>query len=104
MTANGERFIEVNRNGSPKRIIIGKVMQRAPCIAGRATTCWKAYPEGQPETPLVMKDSWQFPERDEEGELLREVTVKGVVNVAQYYHHETVLKTVIFPFVLLVVI
>ncbi|EXM12386.1 hypothetical protein RAB80_014575 [Fusarium oxysporum f. sp. vasinfectum] len=39
---------------------------------------------------LVIKDSWQYPERDEEGELLREATDKGVVNVARYYHHETV--------------
>ncbi|KAI8710516.1 Non-specific serine/threonine protein kinase [Fusarium sp. LHS14.1] len=90
MTANGERFIEVNRNGSTERIIIDKKMQRAPCIAGRATTCWKAHPEGQPKMLLVIKDSWQYPERDEEGELLREVTDKGVVNVARYYHHETV--------------
>uniref|UniRef100_A0A0D2Y891 non-specific serine/threonine protein kinase n=1 Tax=Fusarium oxysporum (strain Fo5176) TaxID=660025 RepID=A0A0D2Y891_FUSOF len=90
MTANGERFIEVNRNGSTERIIIDEVMQRAPCIAGRATTCWKAYPEGRPEMLLVVKDSWQYPERDEEGELLREATDKGVVNVARYYHHETV--------------
>lgn len=55
-------------------------MQRASCIAGRATTYWKAYPEGQPETPLVIKDLWQCPERDEEGELLCEVAAKGVVN------------------------
>ena len=40
--------------------------------------------------PLVIKDSWQFPEREEEGELLREATDKGVVNVARYYHYETV--------------
>ncbi|KAH7112359.1 hypothetical protein EDB81DRAFT_893997 [Dactylonectria macrodidyma] len=34
---------------------------------------------------------WAFDsERDEEGDLLREVTANGVVNVAQYYHHETV--------------
>ncbi|RMJ01691.1 hypothetical protein CDV36_015615 [Fusarium kuroshium] len=89
-TANRERFIEIHRNGSTERIIIDKVMQRACCIAGRATTCWKAHLEGQPEMPLVIKDSWQYPERDEEGELLREVTDKGVVNVARYYHHETV--------------
>jgi hypothetical protein len=30
------------------------------------------------------------PCREEEGELLREATEKGVVNVARYYHHETV--------------
>ncbi|RBA11773.1 hypothetical protein FPRO05_14255 [Fusarium proliferatum] len=90
MTANGKQFIEVNRNGSTERIIIDEVMQRAPCIAGRATTCWKAHPEGRPEMLLVIKDSWQYPERDEEGELLREATAKGVVNIARHYYHETV--------------
>jgi hypothetical protein len=66
-------------------------MKRAPCVAGRATTCWKAHREGDDsEAPLVIKDSWQPPEREEEGELLRETTDKGVVNVARYYYHETV--------------
>ncbi|KAK7229607.1 hypothetical protein V2G26_001777 [Clonostachys chloroleuca] len=40
--------------------------------------------------PLVIKDSWQYSERDEESELLQEATRKGVVNVARYYYHETV--------------
>src|SRR5262249_42785222 len=54
-------------------------------------TCWKAYRDGdESRAPLVIKDSWQFPERDEEGELLRDAADKGVVNVARYYHHETV--------------
>ncbi|KAG6099805.1 hypothetical protein E4U30_006001 [Claviceps sp. LM220 group G6] len=43
-----------------------------------------------PETPLVIKDSWQLPERDEEGELLKQATSRNVVNVARYYLHETV--------------
>lgn len=90
MTANGKRFIEIERNGSTERLIIDEVIQRARCIAGRATTCWKAHRDGHPETSLVIKDSWQYPERDEEGELLRESTEKGVVNVARYYYHETV--------------
>ncbi|KAH7000856.1 hypothetical protein EDB80DRAFT_581085 [Ilyonectria destructans] len=90
MTANKERFIEVKRNGSTERIIIDEVMLRARCIAGRATTCWKAHLEGRPDVPLVIKDSWQYPERDEEGDLLCEATAKGVVNIARYYHHETV--------------
>ncbi|KAL2886390.1 hypothetical protein HOO65_060220 [Ceratocystis lukuohia] len=89
-TTNKERFVEVKRNGSTERIIIDKVMQRGPCIAGRATTCWKAHLEGRPDMPLVIKDSWQYPERDEEGELLCEATTNNVVNVARYYHHETV--------------
>ncbi|KAM6505455.1 hypothetical protein FSOLCH5_014671 [Fusarium solani] len=90
MTTNKERFIEVKRNGSTERIIIDEVMQCAPCIAGRATTCWKAHLEGCPDMPLAIKDSWQYPERDEEGDLLREATAKGVVNMARYYHHETI--------------
>jgi len=66
-------------------------MQRAPCVAGRATTCWKARREGDKlGIPLVVKDSWQFPERGEEGELLREATEKGVINVARHYHYMTV--------------
>ena len=66
-------------------------MKRAPCVAGRATTCWKAHREGDSsKKPLVIKDSWQYPEREEEGALLREATEKGVVNVARYYHHQTV--------------
>ncbi|KAJ2906934.1 hypothetical protein MKZ38_009797 [Zalerion maritima] len=90
MTAKGERFIEIERDGSKERLIIDKVMQRARCIAGRATTCWKAYRQGHPQAPLVIKDSWQYLEREEEGELLRGVTGKGVVNMARYYYHETV--------------
>ncbi|KAK2020570.1 hypothetical protein LX32DRAFT_716391 [Colletotrichum zoysiae] len=35
-------------------------------------------------------NSWQYPERDEEGDLVSEATDKGVVNVVRYYHHETV--------------
>jgi len=65
-------------------------MKRVPCIAGRATTCWKAYPKEDPQTPLVIQDSWQYPELEEEGELLGEATEPGIINVARYYHHETV--------------
>ncbi|KAH7124772.1 hypothetical protein EDB81DRAFT_663985, partial [Dactylonectria macrodidyma] len=90
MTTNKKRFIELKRNGSTERIIIDEVMQRASCIAGRATTRWKAYLKGRPNVPLVVKDSWKYLERDEEGDLLREATAGGVINMARYYHHETV--------------
>ncbi|KAK1624108.1 hypothetical protein BDP81DRAFT_464692 [Colletotrichum phormii] len=90
MTMNGERFIEIERNDSKEGIVIDGIILRARCVAGRASTCWKAHPQGHPETVLVVKDSWQYLERDEEGDLLREVTDKGVVNVARYYYHETV--------------
>ncbi|KAG4429575.1 hypothetical protein IFR05_014939, partial [Cadophora sp. M221] len=84
---NGQWFIEIQRNGSTERLIIDGLM-RARCISSRATTCWKAHREGDPQTPLVIKGSWQYTDREEEGELLREATEKGVVNVARYYHHE----------------
>ncbi|GAP89782.1 putative rhodopsin kinase [Rosellinia necatrix] len=87
---NGQRFIDIERKGQTERLIIDTKMKRVPCVAGRATTCWKAYREGDLRTPLVVKDSWQYTERDEEGELLRQATENGAVNVARYYHHETV--------------
>ncbi|EWC48669.1 hypothetical protein DRE_01891 [Drechslerella stenobrocha 248] len=89
MKENGEQYIEIRRNGSTERLIIDRVIRRAYCIAGRATVCWKAHPQGYPQTPLVIKDSWQYPELEEEGELLRGAT-EGVTNVARYYHHETI--------------
>lgn len=89
-SSEGKRFIEIVRDGHPERLILDGLMKRAPCVAGRATTCWKAHCEGdESKTPLVIKDLWQYPEREEEGLLLREATEKGVVNVARYYHHET---------------
>ncbi|KAL4403495.1 hypothetical protein CABS03_15146 [Colletotrichum abscissum] len=69
----------VSRNGSTEQVAIDGVILRARCVAGRAVTCWKAHPKGHPETPLVIKDSWQYPEHDEEGDLLREVTDKGII-------------------------
>ncbi|ORY58515.1 uncharacterized protein BCR38DRAFT_527535 [Pseudomassariella vexata] len=90
ITKAGQRYVHIQRNGQTERIVIEKIMKRAPCVAGRATTCWKAYRDGHPEVPLVIKDSWQYTERDEEGELLKEATDKDVVNLARYYHHETV--------------
>ncbi|EKV06646.1 hypothetical protein PDIG_76560 [Penicillium digitatum PHI26] len=87
---DGERFIEIERNGQTERLVLERLMNRVPCITGRATTCWKAHREAEPGIPLVVKDSWQYIERDEEGELLQEATERGVVNVARYYHHATV--------------
>ncbi|GAB1311978.1 hypothetical protein MFIFM68171_02188 [Madurella fahalii] len=77
MRAGDQRFIEIERNGSTERLIIDKVMRRGRCVAGRATTCWRAHREEDPRTPLVIKNSWQYVERDEEGELLHEATSKA---------------------------
>ncbi|KAF2843943.1 hypothetical protein T440DRAFT_523872 [Plenodomus tracheiphilus IPT5] len=90
ITVGDKRYIEVEREHGKERLVIDRLIKRVRCIAGRATTCWKAYKEEDPNTPLVVKDSWQYPEREEEGELLREATEKDVVNVARYYYHETV--------------
>lgn len=90
ITKDGLRFIEIEQNGHAERVVLEKLMKRAPCIAGRATTCWKARREEDPGVPLVVKDSWQYTERDEEGDLLQEATEKMVVNVARYYHHASV--------------
>ena len=60
-------------------------------VAGRATTCWRAYCGGdESKRPLVVKDSWQYQERPEEGELIKKATDQGVRHIARYYHHETV--------------
>jgi hypothetical protein len=89
--ASGDvKYIDIERNDKIERLIIDEVMRRAPCIAGRATVCWRAHRKEDPRSPLVIKDSWQYPDRDEEGELLRDATSKGVANIARYYHHETV--------------
>jgi hypothetical protein len=87
----GKKYVDIQRDGQTERLVIDGLMKRAPCVAGRATTCWKAYREGDPSrAPLVIKDSWQYPEREEEGKLLREAAENDVVNVARYYYHENV--------------
>jgi hypothetical protein len=90
ITVGDKRYIEIERKNGKERLVIDRVIKRVPCVAGRATTCWKVYQEEHPGTPLVVKGSWQYPEREEEGDLLCEATEKGVMNVARYFHHETV--------------
>ncbi|GLB10438.1 hypothetical protein AtubIFM57258_006846 [Aspergillus tubingensis] len=90
ITEDGRRFIEIKKGGQVQRLFLEGLIKRTTCIAGRATTCWKAYREDDPGIPLVAKDSWQDTEHDEEGSLLQEATNAGVVNVARYYHHSTV--------------
>ncbi|KAG6309324.1 hypothetical protein E4U44_007116 [Claviceps purpurea] len=86
-----KRYIDIERlDGSKKCIVLDQGILRSPCIVGRATTCWKAHVKDDPEMILVVKDSWQEVNRDEEGDMLLLATRKGVVNVARHYHHETV--------------
>lgn len=89
-TTNGKRFIQIKRNGQTERLILDRVITRSYHVSGCGTTCWKAHHENHPELPLVIKDSWMLEHASDEGELLREVAEKGVINVARYYHHEIV--------------
>jgi len=41
------------RNGKKERLIFDKLMKRAPCVAGRATTCWEAHREGDESQKLL---------------------------------------------------
>ncbi|RAH51301.1 protein kinase family protein [Aspergillus brunneoviolaceus CBS 621.78] len=86
----GRHVIDIQRQNRTERLIIDRVIRRAACVVGRATTCWKVHLECSPDQLLVVKDSRQYTERVNEGELLQETTELGVVNVARYYHHETV--------------
>ena len=90
VTLDGKRYIKVVRNNQTERLILNKLIKWAPYIAGQATTYQKVHRKGDTKIPLVIKDSWQYLEREEEGKLLREVTKKGVVNVARYYYYKTV--------------
>ncbi|KAG5951073.1 hypothetical protein E4U58_001329 [Claviceps cyperi] len=84
------RYLEIEKNGSKKCIVLDQERRRTPCIVGRGTTCWKAHDKDDPAKILVMKDSWQEVKRDQEGEMLLHATRKDVVNVARHYYHETV--------------
>lgn len=80
-----DKYIEITRHGQQERLILRELIKRAPCVVGGATTCWRAYHEADVlQTPLVIKDacSWQYPEREQVGELLREATENEVVNLA----------------------
>ena len=88
---DGNGFVEIVRNSQSERLILTKVLRKQAVIVGRATTCWQAYREGDArKQPLIVKDSWQYLERPEEGKLIKEATEAGVKHIARYYHHETV--------------
>ncbi|KAI9854205.1 MAG: hypothetical protein M1813_001337 [Trichoglossum hirsutum] len=75
---DGKRYMEITRNSKTERLVLVELMKRHSSVAGRATTCWKAYRDGDKSNmTLVIKDSWQYTEREEEGEFLRGATEKG---------------------------
>ncbi|KAH7012091.1 uncharacterized protein B0I36DRAFT_436755 [Microdochium trichocladiopsis] len=89
-TADGQRYIEIDLNGTVERFIIIELISRSRSVVGRATTCWRARKEGEDDPSFVIKDSWQCCRRTEEGELLREANESGVINVPRYYHYYNV--------------
>ncbi|KUI74461.1 hypothetical protein VM1G_10182 [Cytospora mali] len=90
-TDSGEPFIEIIRNGKQESLILCRPrISKVACLVGRATNCWKAYSKEHPDITLVVKDSWQHLERQEEGDLLQQASIRGVTNIAKYYYHETV--------------
>ena len=92
--SDGQRFVEITRDDQIERLILTKKIRKQATVAGRATTCWRAYcDKDQSKESLLVKTSWQYEERPEEGELIKEATDKGARNIARYYHHETVRLT-----------
>ncbi|ORX97137.1 hypothetical protein BCR34DRAFT_677209 [Clohesyomyces aquaticus] len=64
-----KQYIKIKQDNYTKQLVINNVIKR------------RAHREGDDlRTSLMIKDSWQFLEREEEGELLREATKKDVVN------------------------
>ncbi|KAI0571353.1 hypothetical protein Alg130_10914 [Pyrenophora tritici-repentis] len=78
VTVGDKRYIEIKRENGKECLVINRLIER------------RVHREGDPGTPLVVKDSWQYPEREEEGELLREATKKEVMNVTRYFHYEMI--------------
>ncbi|KAF2105229.1 hypothetical protein BDV96DRAFT_592870 [Lophiotrema nucula] len=86
----GRPYISIQRGVQTERICLEKLIMRQRSVAGRATTCWKGFVRDAPDQALVIKDSWEYEERPEEGLLLKEATEVGVENVARHYYHEIV--------------
>ena len=90
LTLDGKRYIEIVRNNQTKCFILDELIKRVRYIANQVTTCQKVYRKGTPNIPLVIKDLWQYLEREEKGKLLYKILEKGVVNVARYYYYKTI--------------
>lgn len=86
--AANNRYIEIRRNEKVERFYLEKVIKRQCSVIGRATTCWEASLNGDKQ--VVIKDSWEYEERPQEGLLLKEATEARAENVVQYYYHEDV--------------
>ncbi len=87
---NKRHVIIKGEDNATERLMIEKAVQKPWCIVGRATTCWVAHSEQDPEKMFVVKDSWQYVDRPHEGELLKIALAKHVTNISAYHYHEDV--------------
>jgi len=90
IAGESRRYTSIQRDGRIERLCLEDLIKRQRSVAGRATRCWKAFVEDMPDWWLVVKDSWEYEERPEEGLLLKEATEAGVKNMVRYYYYETV--------------
>lgn len=82
-----QRYISVVRDGVEERFVIEGMIHRQPSIIGRGTTCWKASLDGS-DKKFVVKDSWQYEGRADEGALMAGCTPSPYL--AACYYSETV--------------
>lgn len=94
---NGERCIDIERNGQKERMVIFELLRRDRVISGLATTCWAAYLQSNPRNKFIVKDTWDVEDdlypysHPRQGESLEKVSTKqNIRDVEQYYHQYTV--------------
>jgi len=65
---DGKRYMKITRDAQIERLFLIEEIRKQAAVAGRVTTCWRAYcDEVDSKEPLVVKDSWQYEEWPEEG-------------------------------------
>lgn len=77
---DGKRWVEITRNGGNECLFVEGEVRKHPAIIGRSTSCWIAHSgEGPARSRLIVKDSWQYEERAEEGEPIQQATSQSVI-------------------------
>ncbi|KAL6835899.1 hypothetical protein J3E69DRAFT_361253 [Trichoderma sp. SZMC 28015] len=73
-TFDGKRFIKIKRNSRPERLVIADSLHDLVVLLEEQPLVRMVHLEDDPQTAFAFKNSWQRPERDNEGEILREDT------------------------------
>nr|DAB41628.1 TPA_exp: serine/threonine-protein kinase 2 [Thielaviopsis paradoxa] len=66
-----------------RAVVLDRIIRQQRCVAGRGTTTWRAYFDGEPWTPLVVKDYWAGAGTHEDA-LLTQAQERGVANMPRY--------------------